>query len=86
MTLGVSFTSERRPKKNIRSSWHEWTCRWEMWGVRCGVWGVTQSRLEWTMWWNCPAVHGVWKSATDANASMRRDGVCTTTITSPVSR
>ena len=27
VTFGISFTSERRPKKNIRSSWHEWTCR-----------------------------------------------------------
>ena len=51
--------SERRPKKNMRSSCDE-----------C------------TMWWNWPAVHGVWKSAMAARAWMSIEGVCTSTYSS----
>ena len=52
LALGSALTSDRRPKKNIRSSWHG-----------CAI------------WWNWAAVHGGWKSATEAKASIRIVGV-----------
>ena len=38
------------------------------------------------MWWNCPAVHGVWKSATADNPTICKVGRCTSTYSSDAFR